>query len=132
MTQTPSSPMRLEPPPPQNPYHTPRTHTRVRRSTHPYHHSERYPQAQPVRQRNAQVSPSSVSSLVQLPEDIFRFLDLSEINMALQEDMPSLYIIMFSNPSMPFVVSITHWARLGKINPVYHLKTTIARHQCST
>ena len=83
MTQTPSLPMRLKPPPPPNPYHTPHTHIRVRRSAHPYHHPERYPRAQPVRQRNAQVSPSNVSSPVQLPEAIFWFLDLRKINMAL-------------------------------------------------
>ena len=71
-----------------------------------------------------------MSSLEQLPEAIFRFLDLSEINMAIQEDEPNLYIIMFSSQSLPFVVSISHWARLGEIDPLYRLKTNTARHQC--
>nr|POE99947.1 hypothetical protein CFP56_68856 [Quercus suber] len=76
------------------------------------------------------MSHSSESSLKQLPEAIFRFLDLNEINLALQDDESNLYVIMFSNPSLPFVVSVTHWARLGESDPIYHLKTTTARHQC--
>ena len=39
---------------------------------------------------------------------------------------------MFSNPNLPFVVSVKHWARLGEIDPVYHLKMTTTRHQCPT
>nr|POE89596.1 hypothetical protein CFP56_02315 [Quercus suber] len=76
------------------------------------------------------MSHSSESSLEQLPEAIFRFLDLSEINLALQDDESNLYVIMFSNPSLPFVVSVTHWAKLGESDPIYRLKTTTARHQC--
>ena len=37
---------------------------------------------------------------------------------------------MFSGQSLPFVVSVTHWVRLSEIDPLYHLKTTLARHQC--
>lgn len=39
---------------------------------------------------------------------------------------------MFSNPNLPFVVSVKHWARLGEIDPVYHLKMTTTRHQRPT
>lgn len=49
-----------------------------------------------------------MASPEQLPEAIFRFLDLSEINMALGEDEPKLYIIMFLKLSLPFVVPVTH------------------------
>ena len=54
------------------------------------------------------MSLSSVDSLDPLPIAIFRFLDLDEINIALKEDKPSLYIIMFSNQNLPFVVFGTH------------------------
>ena len=73
-----------------------------------------------------------MSSPEQLPEAIFCFLDLSEIKMAMQEDEPNLYIIMFLSPSLPFVVSVTQWARLGEIDPLYRLKMTKTRHQCLT
>ena len=43
-----------------------------------------------------------------LPEAIFQFLDLGEINITLKEEEPKLYIIMFSNQSLPFVVSAMH------------------------
>ena len=43
-----------------------------------------------------------------LPEAIFQFLDLHEINIALKEEEPKLYIIMFLNQSLPFVVFGTH------------------------
>ena len=46
------------------------------------------------------------------------------------EDKPNLYIIMFSNRSLPFVVFGTHWARLGDIKALYRINTTTARHQC--
>ena len=36
VTQTPSLPMRLEPPPQPTPYQMPRTHARVRWTVHPY------------------------------------------------------------------------------------------------
>ena len=39
---------------------------------------------------------------------------------------------MFSNPNLPFVVSVKHWARLGEIDPVYRLKMATTRHQCPT
>ena len=61
---------------------------------------------------------------------IFRFLDRGEINIAIREDEPNLYIIMFSNRSLPFVVSGMHWARLGKMEAMYRIKTTTMRHQC--
>ena len=53
VTQTPSLPMRLEPP--QQPYssHRTHTHTRVRCSVHPYQPLEGHPRAPLVRQRNA-------------------------------------------------------------------------------
>ena len=37
---------------------------------------------------------------------------------------------MFSNRSLPFVVSDTHWARLSEMEALYRIKTTTARHQC--
>ena len=46
------------------------------------------------------------------------------------EEEPNLYIVMFSNCSLPFVVSGTHWARLGDVKALYRIKTTTARHQC--
>ena len=42
-----------------------------------------------------------------------------------------LYIIMFSNTSLPYIMSVKHWARLGELEPMYRIKTTTARHQCS-
>ena len=73
-----------------------------------------------------------MDSLEPLPEAIFRFLDLSKINIALREEEPKLNIIMFSNPSLPFVMSVMHWERLGELDPMYCIKTTTARHQCLT
>ena len=37
---------------------------------------------------------------------------------------------MFSNHSLPFVVSGIHWARLGEMEALYCIKTTTTRHQC--
>ena len=71
-----------------------------------------------------------MSSPEQLAEAIFRFLDLSKINMVIQDDEPNLYIIMLFGQSLPFVVSVTHCVRLSEIDPLYRLKTTSARHQC--
>ena len=48
----------------------------------------------------------------------------------MREDEPNLYIVMFSNRSLPFVVSDTHWARLSEMEALYRIKTTTARHQC--
>ena len=90
---------------------------------HPY-------QALPVRQRNIQECSDSVMSMECLPEAIFRFLDLSEVNIALREEEPKLYIIMFSNPSLPLIVSATYWARLGELESMYRIKTMTTRHQC--
>ena len=122
--------MRLKPPPQSTPYHLPRTHVQVRRSMDPYQALAGHSRAPLVRQRNNQASSSSVDSPDPLPAAIFRFLDLGEINIALREDEPNLYIIMFSNQSLPFVVSSTHWARLGEVALMYRIKTTTVRHQC--
>ena len=67
-----------------------------------------------------------------LPKAIFRFLNLSKINIALREEEPKLNIIMFSNPTLSFVVSVTHWERLGELDRMYCIKTTTTRHQCLT
>ena len=53
------------------------------------------------------MSSSSADSLDILPATIFLFLDRGEINIAMWEDEPNLYIVMFSNRSLPFVVSST-------------------------
>ena len=108
VTQTPSLPMRFEPPPQPIPYHMPQTHVQVCRSVHPYQAPVRHLRAQAVRQRNTKASSSSMDSPKQLLEDIFRFLDLREINIALREEEPNLYIIMFLNPSLPFVMFVMH------------------------
>ena len=64
--------------------------------------------AQLVWQWNTQESSTSVESTECLVKAIFCFLDLNEINIALREEVPKLYIIMYSNPSLPYIVSITH------------------------
>ena len=48
----------------------------------------------------------------------------------MREDEPNLYIVMFSNRNLPFVVSGTHWARLGDVEALYRIKITTAWHQC--
>ena len=63
---------------------------------------------------------------------IFHFLDLSKINLALWKEEAKFYITMFSNQSLPFIVSITYWLRLGELEPMYRIKTMIATHQCIT
>ena len=128
VTQTPGLPMRLEPPPPPNHYQMPRTHTRVRRTMHPYQAPVGRSRVPPVRQRDVQMSSSSVDSSDPLLAAIFRFLELGEVNIALQENEVGLYIIMCSRRSLPFVVSATYWARLGELEPLYRLKTTTAQH----
>nr|POE46374.1 hypothetical protein CFP56_55233 [Quercus suber] len=92
---------------------------------HPY-------QAPPIRQRNIQESFDSVMSPEHLPEAFFCFLDLSKVNIALREEEPKLYIIMFSNPSLPLIMSAMYWARLGELEPMYRIKTMTTRHQCIT
>ena len=82
-TQTPSLPIRLEPPPQPTPYQLPRPHVRVRRIVHPYQAPVRRTQTPPVRQQDVQSSSTSVNSTEQLPAAIFRFLDLGELNIAL-------------------------------------------------
>ena len=47
----------------------------------------------------------------------------------MREDEPNLYIVMFSNRSLPFIVSSTHWARLGDVEALYRIMTTTTRHQ---
>ena len=78
------------------------------------------------------MSSSSVDSSDPLLAAIFRFLELGEVNIALQENEVGLYIIMCSRRSLPFVVSATYWARLGELEPLYRLKTTTAQHQWPT
>nr|POE83261.1 hypothetical protein CFP56_65939 [Quercus suber] len=129
VTQTPSLPTRVETPPRPTPYHMPQTDVRVRRSVHPYQSPEGHSRAPLVRQRNNQASSFSVDSPDPLPAAIFCFLDLEEINIALREDEPNLYIILFSNQNLPFVVFGKHWARLGEVAPMYRIKTTTAKHQ---
>ena len=103
----------------------------MRHSVHPYQAPVASHVAPPVRQRNVQESSASVESPECLPAVIFRFLNLSEINIALREEEPKLYIIMFSNPSLPYIVSVMHWARLGELELMYWIKTAIARYQCN-
>ena len=83
VTQTPSLPMRLEPPPQPTPYQMPRTYARVRRMVHPYQALVGRSRIPPVWQWDVQMSSSSRDSSDQLPAAIFRFLDLREINIAL-------------------------------------------------
>ena len=83
VTQTPSLPMKLEPPPQLTPYQLPQTHVRVRRLVHPYQAPAGHLRALLVRQRRTSASSSSVDSLDLLALAIFRFLDLGEINIAL-------------------------------------------------
>ena len=130
MTQTPSLPLRLDPPPHSNPSRSHRSHVQVHRSGHPHHTQIRQSRAPPVRQRSTLTSSSSADSPDLLLAAIFRFLDHGEINIAIGEDEPNLYIVMFSNRSLPFVVSGVHWARLGKMEAMYRIKTTTIRHQC--
>nr|POE70403.1 hypothetical protein CFP56_61896 [Quercus suber] len=54
------------------------------------------------------------------------------MKIAIREDEPKLHIIMYSSPSLPFIVSVTHWVRLRELEPMYREKTTTARHQCTT
>ena len=130
-TQTPSLPLRLDPPPHSNPHRSHRSHVRVNKSSHPYHTQARRTQASLVRQRNIQVSSSSADSPDILPAAIFRFLDRGEINIALREDEPNLYIVMFSSRSLPFVVSATHWTRLGDVEALYRIHHSEASRSLS-
>ena len=125
MTYTPSLPLHLKPPSQTQPWRQTKGYVRVWCIMHPY-------QAPLVRQRNIQESFDSVMSPEHLPEAIFCFLNLSKVNFTLREEEPKLYIIMFSNPSLPFIMSVTYWARLGELEPMYRIKTTTARHQCIT
>ena len=108
VAHTTSLPIRLEPPPQSNPYHMPRTHVRVCHSVHPYLAPVGYLRTPAVKQRNTQASSSNVASLELLLKAIFLFLDLNKINIALREEESKLYIIVFSNQSLRFVVSATH------------------------
>ena len=95
MTQMPSLPLRLDPPPHSHPTHSHWTHGRVHRTSHPYHTPTRHSRAPPVRQWSIPTSSSSAASPDPLLAAIFRFLDRGEINIAMQEDEPNLYIIMY-------------------------------------
>ena len=108
MTQMPSLPLRLDPPPHSHPSRSHRSHVRVHRTSHPYHTQTRQSRAPPVKQRSIPTSSSSAASPNPLPAAIFHFLDRGEINIAMQENEPNLYIIMYSNHSLPFLVSGTH------------------------
>ena len=129
VSQTSSLLLWLEPPSHPPPFHRTCSHARVVRLGHPYHPPTRTSRVLPVRQRSIPISSSSADSSNPLPAAIFRFLDRSEINIAMREDKPNLYIVMFTNRSLPFVVSGTHWARLGDVEALYHIKTTAAWHQ---
>ena len=130
MTQTPSLPLRLDPPPHSHPSRSHRFHVRVHRTSHSYHTQTRQSRVPPVRQWSTPTSSSSAASLDPLPATIFRFLDQGKINIVMREDEPNLYIIMYSNRSLPFVMSSTHWAKFREVEALYHLKTTSVRHQC--
>ncbi|KAK7856496.1 hypothetical protein CFP56_023104 [Quercus suber] len=93
MTQTPNLPLRLEQPPQNQTRRMTLGHVQVWHSVHPYQAPVGHPVAQPVWQWNAQESSTSVESPERLPEAIFHFLDLSEINIALREEVPKLYIV---------------------------------------
>ena len=133
VSQSSSLPLRLElpaqPPTQPPPFHRPCSQIRVRCSGHPYHPPVRPSRALPVRQRSVPPSSSSADSSDPLPAAIFCFLDRSEVNIAMREDKPNLYIVVFSSHSLPFVVSGTHWAWLGNVEALYRIKTTTARHQ---
>ena len=108
VAHTTSLPIRLEPPPQSNPYHMPRTHVRVCHSVDPYLAPVGYLRTPAIKQRNTQASSSNVASSELLLKAIFLFLDLNKINIALREEESKLYIIVFSNQSLRFVVSATH------------------------
>ena len=74
------------------------------------------------------MSSFSADSQDLLPAAILHFLDRGEINIYMWEDEPNLYIVMFSNCSLPFVVSGTHWARLSDVEALYRIMTTTVRH----
>ena len=128
VSQTPSLPLRVEIPPQPPTRNRSRSNARVQRPGHPYQTPARSSRAPPVRQQTISMSSSSAESPDPLPAAIFRFLDRSEINISMRVDEPYLYIIMFSNRSLPFIVSATHWARLGDLEALYRIKTTTARH----
>ena len=79
---------------------------------------------------NIQEGYDSAMSPATLLEATFRFLDLSKINLALRKEETKLYITMFSNQSLPFIVSAMYWPWLGKLEPLYRIKMMIATHQC--
>ena len=106
--ETPSLPLRIEPPPQPTPRHRSCSTAWVHCSGHPYPTPTRPSRAPPIRQRTMSMSSSSAESPDPPPAAIFRFLDRSEINISMREDEPNLYIIMFSNRSLPFVVSGMH------------------------
>ena len=81
---------------------------------------------------NMQEGSNTVMPPETLPEAIFHFLDLREINLALKEEEAKLYITMFSNQSLPFIMSITYWPRLGELEPMYRIKMMTTTHQCIT
>ena len=81
---------------------------------------------------NMQEGSDSAMSLEALLEAIFCFLDLNEINIALKEEEAKIYITMFSNQSLPLIMSILYWPRLAKLKPMYWIKTMTSTYQCIT
>ena len=77
---------------------------------------------------NMQEGSDSAMSLEALLEAIFCFLDLNEINIALKEEEAKIYITMFSNQSLPLIMSILYWPRLAKLKPMYWIKTMTATY----
>ena len=75
MTQVPSLPLRLDPPPHSHSTRSHRTHGRVHRTSHPYHTPTRHSRAPSVRQRSISTSSSNAASPDPLLAAIFRFLD---------------------------------------------------------
>ena len=75
MTQMPSLPLRLDPPPHSHSTRSHQTHGRVHRTSHPYHTPTRHSRAPLVRQRSIPTSSSSAASPDPLLAAIFRFLD---------------------------------------------------------
>ena len=108
VSQTPSLPLRVETPPQPTTHNRSRSNAWVQRPGHPYQTPARSSRAPPVRQRTISMSSSSAESPDPLPAAIFRFLDRSKINISMRVDEPYLCIIMFSNRSLPFIVSATH------------------------
>lgn len=86
------------------------------------------------RSRNAQETSDSVMSPKRLPKAIFRFVDLSEVNIALREKEPKFlhHHFLQPKPTIHRVCHILGKVRLGELEPMYRIMTTTAWHQCIT